>query len=175
METAYYSWLQEQMTQITDITDILEHSQKSTMDITSFIEYFLKAMQNAIQDPEEGIRKTIGKTRFGDSVRLIQLNEREVKLINRLFDGFEGKLTTEKWAKIAKCSHSTALRDIKDLISKEILSEDGGNSRNTGINSIWQAESNKLALTYERATCYSSPRMNCFILIESKEKQFQLS
>lgn len=102
------------------------------MDITIFIEYFLRTMQNAIQDPEEEIRKAIGKTRFGDSIRLLPLNERKVKLINRLFDGFEGKLTTEKWAKIAKCSHSTALRDINDLISKGILIEDGGNSRNTG-------------------------------------------
>lgn len=102
------------------------------MDITSLIEYFMKTMQNAIHDSEEEIRKAIEKTRFRDSIRLIPLNEREVKLINRLFDVFEGKLTTEKWAKIAKCSHSTALRDIKNLISKGILIEDGGNSRNTG-------------------------------------------
>lgn len=49
-----------------------------------------------------------------------------------LHDGFKGKLTAEKWARIAECSHSTALRDINDLISKGILTEDGGSSRNTG-------------------------------------------
>lgn len=128
----YYSLSSAIMKNRKEYYDVLEYSQKSTMNITNFIEYFLTTMQNAIHDSEEEIRKAIEKTRFWDSIRLIPLNEREVKLINRLFDGFEGKLTTEKWAKIAKCSHSTALRDIKDLISKGILIEDGGNSRNTG-------------------------------------------
>lgn len=128
----YYSLSAAIMKSRKECYDILEYSQKSTMDITSFIEYFLKTMQNAILNYDEEIRKAIEKTRFWDAIRLIPLNEREVKLINRLFDGFEGKLTTEKWAKIAKCSHSTALRDINDLINKGILIEDGGNSRNTG-------------------------------------------
>ena len=72
-------------------------------------------MQNAIQDPEEEIRKAIGKTRFGDSIRLLPLNERKVKLINRLFDGFEGKLTTEKWAKIAHDNKVMIYTDFADL------------------------------------------------------------
>ena len=102
------------------------------MDIIRFIEYFLRLLNNAIIKANSNIERSIAKTKFRDSRRLIPLNERKTKLINKLYEGFEGKLTTEKWAKLAKCSHSTALRDIKDLISKGILTEDEGKSRNTG-------------------------------------------
>ena len=112
--------------------DVLEYCQKSSLDITKFMEYFLTTLEESIDDAEEEIAKVIRKTQFWDSLRMISLNEREIGMINRLFDGFQGKLTTEKWAKITKCSHSTALRDIKDLLDKEVLEEDGGNGRNTG-------------------------------------------
>ena len=97
-----------------------------------FLEYFLLTLQNAIRAAEGEIKKAIQKTQFWDSLRGISLNPREIKIINMLHDGFKGKLTTAKWAKLGKCSHSTALRDINDLISKGILIADGGNSRNAG-------------------------------------------
>ena len=128
----YYSVSAEIMNTRKEYYEVLEYCQKSTLDITKFIEYFLKTLDNAINSANSNIEKSIAKTRFWDSLRLIPLNERETKLINKLSEGFEGKLTAEKWAKIAKCSHSTALRDIKDLISKGILTEDEGRSRNTG-------------------------------------------
>ena len=128
----YYSLSTEIMNTRKEYYEILEYCQKSTMDITRFIEYFLRALDNAVTRAEDGIAKAIAGARFWDSLAMIPLSERETKLIRMLHDGFKGKLTAEKWARIAKCSHSTALRDINDLISKGILTEDGGNSRNTG-------------------------------------------
>ena len=110
----------------------LEDCQKGTLDISAFIEYFLRMLLDAIKAAGDEIDEAMRKKGFWDSVKMLPLNERQVRLINRLFDGFEGKLTAEKWARIAKCSHSTALRDINDLIGKGILEEDGGNTRNAG-------------------------------------------
>ena len=132
MRQRYYSLSAEIMNNRKAYYDVLEYSQKSTLNVTKFIEYFLKTLQEAIARADEKVSHTLSKTAFWDSLRLIPLNEREVKLINKLYDGFEGKLTTEKWAKLAKCSHSTALRDIKDLIEKGILVEDGCKSKNAG-------------------------------------------
>ena len=128
----YYSFSAEIMNNKKEYYDVLEYCQKSTLDITKFIEYFLKVLQNAVRTSETKLESTLEKARFWDSIRLLPLNERQIKLIDKLYDDFEGKLTTEKWAKIAKCSHSTALRDIKDLIEKGIIIEDGGKSKNTG-------------------------------------------
>ena len=128
----YYSLSSEIMNSRKEYYAVLEYTQKNTMDITRFIEYFLKAIQNAVGTSERKLQSTLEKTKFWDSIRTYPLNERQMKMINMLEDGFEGKLTTKKWEKINKCSHSTALRDIKDLIDKGILIEDGGNSKNTG-------------------------------------------
>lgn len=128
----YYSFSTAIMNNKKEYYDVLEYCQKSTMDITKFIEYFLKTLKAAIAKSEEDISNVIEKARFWDNIRQISLNDREIKLINILFDGFKGKLTTEKWSKIAKCSHSTALRDINDLITKGILIEDGGKTKNAG-------------------------------------------
>ena len=132
MDHRYYSFSAEIMNNRKEYYDVLEYCQKSTLDITRFIEYFLMVLQNAVKNSEKKLESTLEKTKFWDSVRLLPLNERQIKLINKLYDGFEGKLTTEKWAKIAKCSHSTALRDIKDLMEKGVIIEDGGKSKNTG-------------------------------------------
>lgn len=132
MDYRYYSFSAEIMNNRKEYYDVLEYCQKSTLDITRFIEYFLMVLQNAVKNSEKKLESTLEKTKFWDSVRLLPLNERQIKLINKLYDGFEGKLTTEKWAKIAKCSHSTALRDIKDLMEKGVIIEDGGKSKNTG-------------------------------------------
>ena len=128
----YYSLSSAIMADRKAYYEILEYCQKGTMDITGFLEYFLLTLQNAIRAAEGEIKKAIQKTQFWDSLRGISLNPREIKIINMLQDGFKGKLTTAKWAKLGKCSHSTALRDINDLISKGMLIADGGNSRNAG-------------------------------------------
>jgi Fic family protein len=70
------------------------------------------------------------KAVFWERIRNVQLNERQRKVINRLWDNFDGKLTTSKWAKMCHCSQDTALRDINDLITKQILKDSGENGRN---------------------------------------------
>ncbi len=126
----YYSLSSAIMTNRQEYYDTLEYCQKSTLDITRFIVFFLKTLRDAVRNAENAIQETIAKTKFWDAIRPIPLNERQIKLINKLYDGFEGKLTTEKWAKIAKCSHSTALRDINELIDKGILIANGTKSKN---------------------------------------------
>jgi Fic family protein len=111
---------------------ILEKSQKGTLDITPWLEWFLQCLLNALRASAETLAKVLIKHRFWTQHATTTLNERQVKLLNRLLDGFNGKLTSGKWAKIAKCSSDTALRDIRDLINKDILVKDteGGRSTN---------------------------------------------
>jgi Fic family protein len=130
--------------------DILERTQKaSSLDVTEWLAWFLATLHRAVDQAQHTLDAVLVKTRFwqrwgvpgsstglstsspsGSSSDLAPLNERQVKLVNRLLDGFDGKLTSSKWAVIAKCSPDTALRDITDLLTRGILckSEAGGRS-----------------------------------------------
>lgn len=110
---------------------VLEESQKGTLDITKWLEWFLECLLNALKASELILSKVLFKHNFWNAHAKVTLNKRQIKLLNKLLDGFEGKLTTGKWAKIAKCSSDTALRDIQDLIAKEILMSDGAGGRST--------------------------------------------
>lgn len=112
--------------------DVLERSQKGTLDITEWISWFLGRLKEAINTSIETIGRTLHKATFWESKRHVAMNERQTKMINMLWDGFEGKLTSTKWAKINKCSSDTALRDIQDLMSKGILVRTAGGGRSTG-------------------------------------------
>ena len=112
--------------------DILERTQKGTLDITEWIVWFLGRLDRAINMAMETIGRTLHKATFWESNRHVSMNERQTKMINLLWDGFEGKLTSSKWAKINKCSPDTALRDIQDLVSKGILVRTEGGGRSTG-------------------------------------------
>lgn len=109
----------------------LEKTQKGNSDITEWILWFLECLMNAIHASEEILGKTLKKATFWKKHATTNLSERQVKIINRLLDGFDGKLTTSKWAKINKCSQDTALRDIQDLIKKEILKKEEGGGRSS--------------------------------------------
>ena len=111
--------------------NILEQTQKGTLDITKWLEWFLDCLLNALEGSEEILEKVLQKHHFWTRHATTQLNDRQIKLINKLLDGFYGKLTTGKWAKIAKCSNDTALRDIQDLLEKEILVKDAAGGRGT--------------------------------------------
>ena len=112
--------------------DILEQTQKNDLDITDWLEWFLSCLLRAMHGAETTLDSILSKARFWENLSGIQLNERQLKIINMLLDGFKGKLTTSKWAKITKCSQDTAYRDILDLIEKAILakSTEGGRSTN---------------------------------------------
>lgn len=116
--------------------DILEKTQKGDLDITNWIQWFLQCLINALNSTEEVLVKVLFKGNFWQIHSKTIINERQKKLINELLDSFDGKLTSSKWAKIAKCSKDTAIRDINDLIEKEILrkEEAGGRSTNYELN-----------------------------------------
>jgi Fic family protein len=101
--------------------DILEGSQKGTLDVTEWLAWFLGALLRAVDGAQATLDAVFAKSRFWHRWAGTPLNERQVRLLNRLLDGFEGKLTSGKWAAIAKCSPDTALRDISQLISLGIL------------------------------------------------------
>lgn len=109
----------------------LEKTQKGSSDITEWILWFLQCLINAIDSTEETLSKILYKAEFWTFHAPTILNERQHKMINRLLDGFIGKLTTSKWAKINKCSQDTALRDIQDLIKKNILQKGTSGGRST--------------------------------------------
>lgn len=111
--------------------DILERTQKSDTDITNWHEWFLGCLFRSIENSAQTLSAVMQKASFWERFAKEPLNERQVKLINRLLDGFEGKLTTSKWAKIAKCSQDTAYRDILDLIERGALKKDPGGGRST--------------------------------------------
>jgi Fic family protein len=111
--------------------DILETTQKGSLDITGWIQWFLQCLIRALEATDQVLSKVLFKAAFWLQHRETALNDRQRKLINQLLEGFEGKLTSSKWAKIAKCSKDTAIRDINDLVQKEILQKEAAGGRST--------------------------------------------
>ena len=92
--------------------NILEQTQKGTLDITPWMEWFLACLGRAIEGTQTTLGTVLAKARFWEHIGDFPINERQHAVLNRLLDGFEGKLTTTKYAALAKCSQDTALRDI---------------------------------------------------------------
>lgn len=114
----------------------LERGQRGSMDITNWLEWFLQCLGRAIEDAEETLSGVLRKAKLWDRVNHEPVNERQRKVLNRLIDGFEGKLTTSKYAKITKCSEDTALRDIQNLIKRGILTQNEGGGRSTSYSLV---------------------------------------
>jgi Fic family protein len=112
--------------------EILEKTQQGTLDITDWLQWFLFCLIDALRASNITLEKVMIKHNFWKENRSLIQNERQKLMLNKLLDGFDGKLTSSKWAKITKCSSDTALRDIQDLIKKEILRKEiaGGRSTN---------------------------------------------
>ena len=111
--------------------DSLEASKKNGIEITVWLEWFFRCLNNAVQSSTETVQKVMIKHKFWNEHRMVSFNERQMKIINLLLQDFAGKLTTSKWAKINKCSQDTALRDIQELMKKEILKKQQGGGRST--------------------------------------------
>jgi Fic family protein len=111
--------------------DILEQTQKRSMDVTEWLVWFLDCLHRAVDQAQHALDAVLVKTRFWQRWATTPLNERQVKLLNKLLDGFEGKLTSSKWATIAKCSSDTGLRDINDLVARGVLRKTNGGGRST--------------------------------------------
>jgi Fic family protein len=119
--------------------DILERTQKQSLDVTEWLAWFLATLHRAVDQAQHNLDAVLTKTRAWQrwaAPGSVALNERQVKLINRLLDGFEGKLTSSKWGRIANCSPDTALRDITDLMQRGVLrkSDAGGRSTSYELN-----------------------------------------
>lgn len=127
----YYSMSGEILKHKDRYYEILERTQQGSMDITEYLIWFLSTMQDAVAVSEASISHTLHKTRVWDKLHPLNLNDRQTMIVNMLIDGFTGKLTAEKWAKICKCSHATAVRDINEMIHLGILLKDSGKARNT--------------------------------------------
>jgi len=114
----------------------LERAQSGKLDITDWLEWFLHCLGRAIEGAEETLSGVLRKAKLWEWINHEPLNERQRNILNRLIDGFEGKLTTSKYAKIVKCSEDTALRDIQALIRRGILMKNEGGGRSTSYSLI---------------------------------------
>lgn len=112
--------------------EILEKTQKGNSDITNWLNWYCHNLLSAIKDADKTVQKVMEKHQFWQNNKDVVFNERQIKILNKLLDYFDGNLTTSKWAKINKTSADTALRDITDLIQKNILKkmDSGGRSTN---------------------------------------------
>lgn len=119
----FYSMSSQILVERKQYYDILQKVQHSTGDITEWLEWFLHCLKNAILATENTTQRILRKAEFWKLHEQTPINERQRLMLNKLFDGFDGKLQTSKWAKITKTSTDTALRDIKDLIDKGILQQ----------------------------------------------------
>ena len=111
--------------------DVLERTQKGSLDVTEWLSWFLDRLDQAITQAHGALDAVLYKSRFWQALRGASLNERQVMVLNRLLDGFDGKLTTSKWAALAKCSSDTALRDITNLVERSVLQRTAAGGRST--------------------------------------------
>ena len=111
--------------------EMLEKTQKGNLNITPWMEWFLECLERALISSDQIVNKVLQKHQFWIDNKEIQFNERQILMLEKLLDGFTGKLNSTKWAKINKCSTDTALRDIQDLITKNILEKEPGGGRST--------------------------------------------
>jgi Fic family protein len=128
----FYSMSSQILTERKLYYEVLQKVQHSSGDITEWIDWFLHCLKNAMLSTENTTQKIVSKAEFWKLHEHSPVNERQRLMLNKLFDDFEGKLQTLKWAKITKTSTDTALRDIKDLVEKGILKQtnEGGRSAN---------------------------------------------
>ena len=116
--------------------DMLESTQKGDLNVTSWLEWFLDCLDGAFSGANTILAAVLERTEFWKRHAAARYNDRQRDMLNRLLDGFEGKLTSSKWATIEKCSPDTALRDIRDLVDQGILAKDEGGGRSTSYSLV---------------------------------------
>ena len=127
----FYSMSAQIRQESNDYYDVLERTQRRTLDITPWMKWFLDCLGRAFDGTETTLAAVLRKARFWESYAQVPINDRQRAILNRLLDGLTGKLTTSKWARLAKCSHDTALRDIQALIERGVLKQDAAGGRST--------------------------------------------
>ena len=127
----FYSMSSQIRKERDDYYQILELTQKGAMDITNWMVWFLDCLGRAIEAADEAVTSIVEKVKFWDGIADIPINERQRKVLRRLVNGFEGYMTSTKWARMTRTSQDTALRDITDLISKGVLIRGPAGGRST--------------------------------------------
>lgn len=127
----FYSMSAQIRHERSDYHAVLERTQQGTVDVTRWQTWFLECLLRAIDSAQATLHAVLTKARFWERFAKVPLNERQIKVLNRLLDGFEGKLTSSKWAKLTKTSQDTAHRDIIDLVARGALRKDEGGGRST--------------------------------------------
>jgi Fic family protein len=135
-EQRFYSMSAQIRRERNDYYQALERTQKGELDVTSWQDWFLNCLLRAIDGAQDTLSVVLNKARFLERFAKEPLNARQIKVLNRLLDGFEGKLTTTKWAKLAKCSQDAAYRDITNLIERKALKKDNGGGRSTSYSLV---------------------------------------
>jgi Fic family protein len=132
----FYSMSAQIRRERSDYYTMLERTQKGALDVTPWQDWFLSCLHRAIEGSQGTLGAVLEKARFWERFAQQSLNERQIKVLSRLLDGFEGKLTTSKWAKLTKCSQDTAYRDILDLVERGALRKDSGGGRSTSYSLV---------------------------------------
>ena len=125
----FYSMSAQLRLERNDYYDILERTQRRTLGVTPWMEWFLGCLDRAFEGAETTLASVLRKARFWQVHAEESFNDRQRKVVNRLLDGFEGKLTSSKWARLAKCSQDTAHRDIIELVKRDVLAKDAAGGR----------------------------------------------
>lgn len=132
----FYSMSAQIRQERSDYYDILEKTQKGTLDVTPWMQWFLSCLSRAFERTDATLVNVLRKARFWDQVATATINERQRQMLNKLLEGFAGKLTSTKWAGITKSSHDTALRDIHSLLEQGILTKDAAGGRSTSYSLV---------------------------------------
>ncbi|HYX47740.1 MAG TPA: Fic family protein [Sphingomicrobium sp.] len=132
----FYSMSAQIRAERKDYYDILERTQKGRLDITAWLLWFLGCLDRAFTGADGIVGNVIRKARFWEQLSGEKLNERQTKVLNRLLDGFDGKLTSSKWAALTKSSQDTAGRDIDDLMRRGVLMKNPGGGRSTSYSLV---------------------------------------
>lgn len=133
----FYSMSAQIRSERKDYYATLESTQNGDVDVTRWQTWFLGCLLRAIEGAHDTLGSVLAKGRFWERFASEPLNERQIAILNRLLDGIEGKLTTSKWAKLAKCSQDTAYRDILDLVRRGALRKDAGGGRSSSYSLAW--------------------------------------
>ena len=128
----FYSMSAQMRKERNSYYEILEKTQKGRLDITDWLKWFLECIEQSLAATDETLRVVLNKAAFWDKNALVPMNRRQKLMLDKLLDGFMGKLTSSKWAKIAKCSSDTAIRDINYLLQQGILVKEPAGGRSTG-------------------------------------------
>lgn len=127
----FYSMSSQIMKERRSYYKILERTQRSDLDVTDWMLWFLERMHESLSNTGNELAKVLEKSAFWEKHKMTLFNERQLLMVKRLLDDFEGKLTSSKWAKMQKCSQDTALRDLTDLLNKSVLEKDPAGGRST--------------------------------------------